>query len=431
MPTMTSIDLGPFPDADGYQEAIDQDGRDGLAHHRSRYVSHDPGLIYLDGNSLGRLPIDTVGRIAEVVETEWGDRLIRSWNEGWWDLQLRLGDKLAPLLGAEPGEVVISDSTSVNLYKLAWAAVDSSDADRTRIVTDDLNFPSDVYILASVASQTGRSLDIVSSDGVHGPVEEIIATIDENTALVSLSHTAFQSGYTYDLATITRAAHEAGALVLWDCSHSAGSVPIDLGSAGVDLAVGCTYKHLNGGPGSPAFLYVRRELQDGLANPITGWWGHATPFAFGLAYAPVSGIRRFHTGTMPTLSLAAIEPGLDDVISAGVPAIREKSVALGEYLVAQHERHLEPLGFELASPRDSRQRGSHISLRHEHAWPIDLALIERAKVIPDFRAPDLLRLGIAALYTSFLDIHTAVQRIVQVVTGRVYEEFEGSAADVT
>lgn len=428
---MTSIDLGPFPDVDGYEEAVRLDRDDELAAHRSKYVATDPELIYLDGNSLGRLPVTTVDHMARVVGEQWGDRLIRSWNEGWWELQTRLGDKLAPLVGAHPGEVIISDSTSVNLYKLARAAVDHAPRHRDRVITDDLNFPSDVYILDSVASQTGRSLDIIRSDGVHGPVEALSEGMDERTALVSLSHTVFQSGYTYDLTEISRIAHDSGAMILWDTSHSVGSVPIDFETSGVDLAVGCTYKHLNGGPGSPAFLYVRRELQDQLANPITGWWGHSRPFAFELGFTPVSGIRRFHTGTMPTLSLAAIEPGLDDVIEASIPAIRAKSTALGEYLLAQYERHLVPLGFQLASPRDPARRGSHISLRHEHAWPIDLALIERAKVIPDFRAPDTLRLGLSALYTTFVEIHSAVQRIAEVVTDGIYEEFADVEASVT
>jgi kynureninase len=428
---MTTIDLGPFPDTDGYEGAVNLDGDDKLAGHRSRYVSNDPDLIYLDGNSLGRLPVGAPDHLLAAVTEEWGDRLIRSWNDRWWDLQLRLGDKLAPLLGAGPGEVIISDSTSVNLYKLARAAMAAAPADRDRIVTDDLNFPSDVYILDSVASETGRTLEIVPSDGINGPIDRLADAIDERTALVSLSHTVFQSGYTYDLAATTRLAHDAGALVLWDCSHSVGAVPIDFESAGVDLAVGCTYKHLNGGPGAPAFLYVRRGLQDELTNPIAGWWSHAEPFALDLKYQPVSGIRRFHTGTMPILSLTAIEPGLDDVISATIPAIRSKSKDLGEYLVSQHETHLAPLGFDLASPVDPARRGSHLSLRHPRAWPIDLALIDRAKVIPDFRGPDTLRLGLSALYTTFVEIHTAVQRIAQVVTRGVYEDYAHVEATVT
>lgn len=427
---MTLSHLGPYPEAPGHEEAVVRDEADPLRHHRDRFVHTDPNLIYLDGNSLGRLPLDAAKTVEEVTN-QWGDGLIRSWNEGWWDLQLRLGDKLAPLIGAGPGEVIISDSTSVNLYKLALAALTAAPEGRNRIVTDDLNFPSDVYILDGVARQAGGSLEIVPSDGVNGPVDGLTAAIDERTALVSLSHTTFQSGYTYDLARVTRMAHEAGAVVLWDCSHSVGSVPIDLGEAGADLAIGCTYKHLNGGPGAPAFLYVRAGLQDTLVNPIPGWWSHTAPFALDLEYEPVSGIRRFHTGTMPILSLAPIEPGIDEVADAGIAAIREKSVALTGYLVDQFSQHLEPLGFELASPTDPERRGAHISVRHEMAWPINVALIEWARVVPDFRAPNTIRLGPAPLYTSFVDVHTAVQRTRAVVDGRVYEDFLDTTATVT
>ena len=428
---MTDFDLGPFPHAKGYEAAIALDESDLLGHHRDRYLRPDPDLIYLDGNSLGRVPVASVETIGKVTNQQWGERLIRSWNDGWWDLQTRLGDKLAPLLGAGSGEVIISDSTSVNLYKLAMAGVAATPETRNEIVTDDLNFPSDVYILESVAAQTGQTLRIVPSDGVNGPVDGLMAAIGDETSLVSLSHTVFQSGYTYDLAEITRLAHEAGALVLWDCSHSVGALPIDLGAAGVDLAVGCTYKHLNGGPGSPAFLYVRRDLQDDLVNPIAGWWGHADPFAFHLEYRPVDGIRRFHTGTMPILSLAAIEAGIDDVLDASVAAIRAKSIAMASYLVEQFQLHLEPLGFDLASPRDAERRGSHLSVRHDHAWPINLALIEVAKVIPDFRVPDKIRLGLSPLYTRFVDIHTAVRRMVSIVATRAHESFEDVEAQVT
>lgn len=425
---MTLSDLGPYPDTPGYDEAVARDEADPLQRHRDRFLHTDLDLIYLDGNSLGRLPVDAA-KTMERVTQQWGDRLIRAWNEGWWDLQLHLGDKLAPVIGAGPGEVILSDSTSVNLYKLALAALTAAPESRKRIVTDDLNFPSDVYILDAVATQGGGSLEIVESDGVNGPVDGLGAAVDDRTALVSLSHTVFQSGYTYDLTGVTNMAHEAGARVLWDCSHSVGSVPIDL--SGADLAIGCTYKHLNGGPGAPAFLYVREDLQDTILNPIPGWWSHTKPFALDLAYEPVSGIRRFHTGTMPILSLATVEAGIDEVVDAGIGAIREKSVGIVGYLIDQFTEHLEPRGFELASPADPERRGAHISLRHEMAWPINVALIERAKVIPDFRAPDTIRLGPAPLYTSFIDIHTAVQRMRAIVDGHVYEDFVGATATVT
>lgn len=424
-------DLGPFPDAPGYDKALSLDASDPLRLHRDRYVHTDPDLIYLDGNSLGRLPADTVQSIETTVHDLWGDRLIRAWNDGWWDLQLRLGDKLAPLLGAQPGEVILSDSTSVNLYKLALAAVSAAPVARDRIVTDDLNFPSDLYILDSVARQTGRTLEIVESDGINGPLERLTDEIDEHTALVSLSHTTFQSGFTYDMGEMTRLAHQAGAMMLWDCSHSVGAVPIDLGGPDVDLAVGCTYKHLNGGPGSPAFLYVRSDLQDGLHNPITGWWSHAEPFALDLDYRPVSGIRRFHTGTMPILSLAAVECGIDDVLEASIDAIRAKSIALASYLVEEFDHWLQPLGFQLASPDQPERRGSHVSVRHQNAWSINVAMIQAAKVIPDFRAPDTIRLGLSPLYTRFIDIHTAVQRTVEVVDRRIFEDYADVVSTVT
>lgn len=427
---MTAIDLGPFEDAPGYERACELDQEDPLAAHRERYVITDPDLIYLDGNSLGRQPEDATEIVDEVTHLQWADRLIRSWNEGWWELQTRLGDLLAPLLGASPGEVIISDSTSVNLYKLAEAAVAAA-GERQKIVTDDLNFPTDVYVLGGVAARHGKSLEVVASDGIHGPVEDLAEVIDKDTALVSLSHTAFKSAYTYDLAELTAMAHEAGAMVLWDCSHSVGSVPIELNRVEADLAVGCTYKYLNGGPGSPAFLYVRSDLQDLLDNPIHAWWGHAAPFSFDLDFEPVSGIRRFHTGTMPILSLAVAEAGITDVLDAGIDAIRRKSTALTDYLIAQWEDHLKPHGLGLGSPRDPGHRGSHVSLAHSEAWPLTRALIEVGHVIPDFRTPDSIRLGLSPLYTSFVEVHTAIQRLKRIVAEGHHTAFMNVTATVT
>ena len=427
-----SLDLGPYPDAPGYRRASEMDASDPLADFRNRFVITDPDLIYLDGNSLGRLPTRASAQVAEVAQKEWGDRLIRSWNEGWWELQLRLGDLLAPIVGASPGEVIISDSTSVNLFKLAHSAVVARPT-RHKIVTDDLNFPTDVYVLDGVAGMFGddHRVEIVTSDGVHGPVKALWRSIDEDTALVSLSHTAFKSGYTYDMAAVTARAHEVGALVLWDCSHSVGAVPVDFEGSGTDLAVGCTYKYLNGGPGSPAFLYVRSELQNTLENPITAWWGHQEPFAFDLDFAPVAGIRRFHTGTMPILSLAAVEAGIADVAEAGIEAIHRKTTALTSYAAELWEMELRPLGFEFRSPVDASSRGAHISLGHRQAWPITRAMIERASVIPDFRVPDNIRLGLSPLYTTFREVHTAVHRIRRLVADGVHEEFTGVSATVT
>lgn len=428
---MRLTDLGPYPSESGYEEAVALDATDPLKHHRDRYLHTDPNLLYLDGNSLGRMPVSASGTLDDVARSQWGDRLIRSWNEGWWELQLRLGDKLADVVGAQHGEVIISDSTSVNLYKLADAAMAAAGKVRNRIVTDDLNFPSDAYILDGVARARGGELVVVASDGILGPISGLGEAIDNRTAVVSLSHTAFKSGYTYDMAAITELAHSAGAMVLWDCSHSVGALPIDFEASGADLAVGCTYKYLNGGPGSPAFLYVRSEHQDRLQNPINGWWAHERPFDFDLEFTPVQGIRRFHSGTMPVLSLAAIEPGIDDVIDAGIAAIRAKSSALTSYAIDQWAEYLEEAGFTMASPTDPARRGSHVSLGHEMAWPITKAMIDDASVIPDFRTPDNVRLGLSPLYTSFVDVHTAVQRVRRIVDKRLHLQHLDDRADVT
>ncbi len=425
-----SLDLGPHPDADGFGEALELDRIDPLAGFRDRFVIDDPEVVYLDGNSLGRLPRRTPDLVREVVEGQWGRGLIRSWNEGWWELQLEIGELLSPLIGASPGTVIISDSTSVNLYKLAAAAVRGAPRG-SKIVTEDLNFPSDVYVLAGIADTHGLGLEVVST-GDHATAEQsVIAAIDDDTALVSLSHTTFKSGFTYDMAAVTSAAHASGAIVLWDLSHSAGVLPVDLESAGADLAVGCTYKYLNGGPGSPAFLFVRQDLQEDLSNPIPAWWAHSRPFDFDLEFEPGSGIRRFHPGTMPIVSLAPVAAGIADVADAGIDAIREKSIGLGEYLIRQWREHLVPLGFGLGSPLDPGRRGSHVSLTHDEAWPIARAMIEIGKVIPDFRAPDSLRLGLAPLYVSYLDVHTAMQRMKEIVSSGAHTGFEGAPSVVT
>jgi len=425
-----TFDLGPFPDAQGFEEAIDKDRNDPLASFRDDFVITDPDLIYLDGNSLGRLPEATSSLLSRVLEQEWGDRLIRSWNEGWWDLQLEIGDRIAGIIGASPGEVVVSDSTSVNLYKLAMAVM-GRDRTRATIVTDDLNFPTDVYVLDAVAAAHGGTLEVVDTGGFEGAADAVSAAMDASTALVSMSHTTFKSGFVYDLEEITARAHDAGALMLWDLSHSAGVYPIDLNGVGADLAVGCTYKYLSGGPGSPAFLYVRSDLQSSLRNPIRAWWGHAEPFSFEPQFRPVDGNRRFHTGTMPVLALAPIAAGLALVEAAGTTAIRAKAVSLGQFAVSQWEEHLAGLGFVLESPRDPALRGSHISLAHPEAWPIARAMIELCKLVPDFRAPDSLRVGLSPLYTRHRDVHTAVQRMKSVVETGLLDGFAATRLTVT
>lgn len=394
------------------------DVADPLAKFRDRFVFADAALLYLDGNSLGRLPVETARRLRQVTAEQWGARLIRGWSEGWLELAGRIGGKIAGLLGAQPHEVLIADSTSVNLFKLATAALHAR-PDRHKIITDDLNFPSDLYVLQGLERLLNRPLTlevIPSPDGIHGPVEGLAAAIDEQTALVTLSHTVFKSAYTYDMAALTRLAHDAGALTLWDLSHSAGSVLVDLNGSGADLAVGCCYKYLNGGPGAPAFLYVREDLQEELRNPIQGWMGADRMFDFGLTYAPAPGLTRFLSGTPPILSTAAIEPGVDLLREAGMEAVRAKSVAQTEFFIELWQQGLAPLGFSLRSPREAARRGSHVTLGHPHAQQITAALIDDADVLPDFRSPDNIRFGIAPLYTKFAEIEEAVGRVKRVVS---------------
>ncbi|MCA9938315.1 MAG: kynureninase [Anaerolineales bacterium] len=411
-------------------EAMALDEQDDLAPFRQAFVIDDPDLIYLDGNSLGRLPRATVGLLQEMVTRQWGQRLIRSWNEGWFTLSRRVGEKIAGILHAHPDEIIIADSTSVNLYKLVVAALHARPGRHT-IISDDLNFPSDLYIFQGARGNEHQLRILPSPDGIHGPVPALAAALDEDTALLSLSHTAFKSGYTYDMAAITALAHDVGALVLWDLSHSAGAVPVDLRGSGADLAVGCTYKYLNGGPGAPAFLFVRRDWQQTLQQPISGWFGQRNQFALGLAYEASGDITRFLTGTPPLLSLAAIEPGVDLLLDAGINRLRAKSMKQTEYLIAFWQAWLQPLGFTLNSPRDPARRGSHVSLGHAEAARIDRALIEEMNVLPDFRRPDNLRLGIAPLYTSYQDIFTAMTRLRQVVTDRLYEKYAPDMPAVT
>jgi kynureninase len=409
------------------------DEQDELARFRAAFVSADADLIYLDGNSLGRLPAITAKRVQATVEQEWGQGLIRTWNSGWYQAAARIGDKIGRLIGAGPGEVLVSDSTSVNLFKLVMAAL-ALQPERDSIVSDVLNFPSDLYVLESCIDLLDRRhhLHLVPSpDGMAADLPALFAALDKQTALLTLSHVVFKSAYLYDAAAVTKRAHEAGALVLWDLSHAAGAVPIELDRWGVDLAVGCTYKYLNGGPGAPAFLYVRRDLQATAVSPIWGWFGRRSPFSFDLHYEQAEGVTRFLVGSPPVLSLQAIEPGIDLILEAGIDRIRSKSVQLTSYLVYLVDTVLLPLGFTLGSPRDPARRGSHISVRHPEGYRINRALIEEMAVVPDFREPDNIRLGLSPLYTSFVDVWAAVDRIRQVVEKEYYRHYPLERLPVT
>ncbi|MBI5030491.1 MAG: kynureninase [Chloroflexi bacterium] len=413
--------------------AIDLDRHDPLAHFRDEFVIDDPDTIYLEGNSLGRLPKRTADRVRDAVDHEWGQRLIRGWGEGWFTAPQRVGAKIAQLIGAQTDQVIVCDSTSVNIFKLAMAALRARPGRHT-IVTDDLNFPTDVYVLQGVAQLLGAEyrLEIIhSEDGLIVSNDAIARAINTDTALVELTHTAFKSGYVYDMRAITEAAHRSGALVLWDLCHSVGAMPLALDECGVDLAVGCTYKYLNGGPGSPAFLYVHKDLQSQLLSPIWGWFGQKNQFEMEPNYQPVSGITRFLAGTPTMLSLAAVEPSVELILEAGIERLREKSVQQTEYLIALWEEMLKPLGVKLNSPRDANHRGSHVSLGHPEGLRIGRALIEEMKVIPDFRYPDNIRLGIAPLYTSYAHIYEGITRLRRVIAERLYEKYPTTRPEVT
>lgn len=402
--------------------ARSRDADDPLHGFRSGFIFADDA-IYLDGNSLGRLPKRTADVIRTLVDDEWGRGLVRSWGSHWIDLPRRLGDKIGQLIGARKGEVLACDSTSVNFFKLAMAALEIR-PERQRVITDAANFPSDLYLLQGCARL--RELEIVCVPG--DDPEAVLTAIDPDTALVTLSHVAFKSGLRHDIAAITAAAHQAGALVLWDLSHSVGAVPMQLHNDEVDLAVGCTYKYLNGGPGAPAFLYVRDELQESLQNPIQGWFGQKRAFEFGPDYEPADGIARFMTGTPPILSMAAVEPGVDLLLKAGMDRLWAKSQAQTAFLSDMACERLVPLGFRVIEPSS---RGSHVSLSHPEAWRINQALIEEMHVIPDFRAPEVIRLGVAPIYTTYTELVEAVERIDAVVTERRYERYSKERSGVT
>jgi kynureninase len=408
--------------------AVALDAADPLARLRDAFVNDDPELIYFDGNSLGRLPGTGANRIARVVREEWGRNLIRSWAH-WADLPTRTGDLLgSALLGAAPGQIAVSDSTTVNLYKLAVAALDAR-SDRTVIITDDDNFPTDRYVLEGLAAQRNLTLRVVHADIDHGlDLADLREAVDEATALVSLSQVAYRSGALIDMAAVNDIAHAAGALVLWDLCHSAGAVPVELDGSGADLAVGCTYKYLNGGPGAPAFLYVRKELQSRLRQPIWGWFGQRDQFAMGPSYDPVPGIERFLTGTPAVVAVAAVEEGVRLLADVGIDRLRAKGVALTEYLIELAREWLPAL--TLASPADPSRRGSHVSLFHPEAWKLTQALIE-AKVIPDYRTPDRLRLGPAPASTRFIDVWDGLDRLRGIVDDRTYEHFPAEPSRVT
>ena len=397
--------------------ALDQE--DPLRHLRDQFALPQ-GVIYLDGNSLGARPRSAAARAAEVVSEEWGTGLIRSWNTaGWFELPQRLGNMLAPLVGAGEDEVVVTDTTSANLFKVLAAALrvqQTRDPKRKVIVSEASNFPTDLYIAQGLADllQQGYSLRLVNAP------EEIDAAVDADTAVLMLTHVNYKTGEMLDMASVTEMAHARGALTVWDLAHSAGAVPVALKASGADYAVGCTYKYLNGGPGSPAFLWVAPSLRDAFWQPLSGWWGHAAPFAMEPGYRPREGVARFLCGTQPIASLAMVECGLEIYAQTDMAALRAKSLMLTDLFIALVETRCAAHPLELVTPRAHARRGSHVSFAHPDGFALVQALIERG-VIGDYREPRIARFGFTPLYTSFTEVWDAVEILRDVLDSGTYK----------
>jgi len=399
------------------QTCLSFDRQDPLASLRDEFTLPQ-GVIYLDGNSLGALPRLTLPRLNEVIGQEWGTGLIRSWNAAHWvEAPARIGDKIARLIGAKPGEVIVADSTSVNLFKLLAGALRVQPG-RHFILTEASNFPTDLYIAHGL-------VDLLGGNHVVRAVERatIEQSLDGSVAVLMLTHVDYATGQIHDMRRITAAAQKVGALMLWDLSHSAGAVPIDLNAAQVDLAIGCGYKYLNGGPGAPAYLFVARGLQDAMQSPLSGWMGHATPFAFEPEYRPAAGITRQLAGSPPILSMLALEVAIDLWLRVDQNEARRKSMALGDLFIQQVDETCRDLGVEVVGPREATQRGSQVSLRHKEGYCVMRALIDRG-IIGDFRTPDLIRFGFAALYTRYVDVFDAVRGLREVLISRAWDRPE-------
>ncbi len=406
-------------------DCVAADAADPLRDFRAEFALPD-GVVYLDGNSLGARPVGAAVRAAQVVTEEWGRDLIGSWNTaGWFDLPQRLGDQLSELIGGGPGETVVTDTTSTNLFKMLAAAVRIAAADhpdRRLIVSERDNFPTDLYLAEGLIEllDRGYRLELVDP-GSDGSGPELAALLAREPAVVMLSHVNYRTGACWDLGAVTAAAHAAGALVIWDLAHSAGAMPIGLGAADADFAVGCTYKYLNGGPGAPAFCWVHPRHHERFVSPLSGWWGHARPFAMESSYAPGAGITKALCGTQPIVSLTLVECGLDIARRADLGRVRAKSIALGELMIALVRDRCGGHPLELITPRDPEARGSHLSFAHPHGFPVMQALIERG-VVGDYREPDVLRFGLTPLYLGFADVWDAVEILRDVLDRATWDQ---------
>ena len=404
------------------ESCVAADRQDPLAPLKARF-DLPPGVLYMDGNSLGVMPRAAAARAAEVITQEWGTGLIRSWNTaGWFELPSRLGDKLAGLLGAKEGELVITDTTSLNIFKALAASLriqQKRQPGRRVILSERDNFPTDLYMIQGMIDllQQGYEMRLIDDD------LPLARALDEDVAVVLLSHVNYRSGQMHDMAAVTRQAHERGALVIWDLAHAAGAVPVDLNGADADYAVGCTYKYLNGGPGSPAFIWVAPRHIPDFWQPLSGWWGHQRPFDMTVAYEPAGGIRRYLCGTQPIVSLAMVECGLDVARDADMAEVRRKSLALGDLFIALVEERCAGHPLTQVTPRDHAERGSHVSLRHPNGYEVMQALIARG-LIGDYREPEVLRFGLTPLYFGYADVWDAVEILKDVLDSKAWDKPE-------
>ena len=420
-----------------FKKARELDKSDKLAQYKEEFVN-DTSMIYLDGNSLGKLPKKTFETTSSIVKEQWGNKLIKSWNEHWMELPNTIAEKIAKIVGAQPDEIFVGDTTSINLYKLLFAAL-SHQKNKFEVVTDDLNFPTDLYIIQGLIEQQFKkhSLKIVKSDSeITIDSKEFEKAVSAKTAVVTLSLVSYKSSFLYNMKELNDLVHKNNGLTIWDLSHAAGAVQVKLNETNADLAIGCTYKYLNGGPGSPAFLYVRKDLQEKLMNPIWSWFAHEKPFDFSHDFKASKGIQKFAISTPSILSLGAISPGLDIIIEAEMKNIVKKSQSQSEFLIELIKEFLLPLNFEIVSPLNTAQRGSHISIKHAESYRINRAMISPSNnktksVIPDFRPPNFIRLGITPLYTSYVDLVEAVLRIKEIVATKEYENFSNEKLLVT
>lgn len=402
-----------------FEQCQQWDAEDELANLKSQF-DLPQGVIYLDGNSLGAKPIKAMDCAQQVINQQWGTDLINSWNKaGWWDLPVRLGNKIGQLVGARENETVVTDTTSMNLFKVLATAIGIQQQHPTRktIIAERDSFPTDLYMIEGFMAliNQGYKLQLIDQP------EDLPQYLDEQTAVVVLSHVNYRTGYLHDMATVNQQAHAQGALIIWDLCHSIGAVPIDLNGSNSDFAIGCTYKYLNGGPGSPAMLWVHSRYQTAFNQPLSGWWGHAKPFAMDVSYTPADNVRRYLCGTQPIVSMSLVECGVDIFLQTDMQALRQKSLRLTDVLIQLLEQECAGYDLTLITPREHLHRGSHISVRHPHGYAIVQALIARG-VIGDYREPEVIRLGVTPLYLSFCDIWQAVQHLKQVLVSQEWAQ---------